>query len=94
MISHLGRSDVIVPIWRQQGDGGKTIKNLVAGLRTRKALKKLLKDEAGGQNSLASLNRLDEYPDFRGWGRPIASKSKRPNACIDEKTQWRFRSAL
>lgn len=41
-IPKLRRCDVIVAVWDEQGDGGKPIQNLIAGLRARKALKEFL----------------------------------------------------
>jgi hypothetical protein len=93
-VPQLRRPDVIVAIWHQQGDGRKSVENLVAGLRTQEALKKFLKDEACRQNHLAGFDCLDERPDLPGRRDCIAAKREGPNASVHEKTQSRVRSPL
>ena len=66
-ISQFGRVDVILAIRRQHRNGGKSFEDPIARLGTRKALEKLLKDEAGRQDDLVGLDRPDQHADLSRW---------------------------
>jgi len=93
-ISQVRSCNVIVSRGNEQGDSRKTVQDLFAIARTRKALQKLLQDEASGKNRLAGLDRLNQRPHlFCRRGR-AAPQRKGPNASINEDAQSRVRSAL
>jgi hypothetical protein len=65
VVSQLGRLDMILPVWDDQWQGGKPIKDLRACFGTRKSLQKLLQDESGCERLLARFNCAHEGADIR-----------------------------
>jgi hypothetical protein len=93
-ISHLGGPNVIVTIGHQQRYGGKPIQDPIAGSGAREALKELLKDEAGRNDRLAGLDRLNQPEYLACRRRRVTPERERPHASVHEKAQSRVRSAL
>ena len=85
---------MIGPIRYDQREGGKAIHDRPTGLRPRKALEKLLEDQARGKNRLAGQKGLLEPINLRIRGRDITTQGQRPNTGIHENAHPRERSAL
>lgn len=93
-VSQLGRLDVIVSIWDDEGQSRKPIQDLRASFGTRKSLQQFLKDETGREDRFARLNRAHERSGFRRSSNRVAPQRQRPHTGIDKKAQSRVRSAL
>jgi hypothetical protein len=68
-ISQLGGIDVVSPIRYDQGESGEPIDNGLSSLWVRESLKKLLEDQACGENRFAGLKGLFKPTNLgtRGW---------------------------
>ena len=93
-ISELSCGYVVFPIRYDQGEGGEVSHNGLPSRRARESLKKLLEDQARGENRLACLKGLFKPTNLgtRRWG--ISAQGQRPDAGVDEGAHWRERSAL
>ena len=93
-IAQRRRVDVIVAVRHEEWHCGKSIQDLRARARPRKALQQLLQDKTGRKNIFAALDRAKESACLRRVGGRIASERERPHAGIDEQAQSRPRSVL
>ena len=66
-------SDVVFPIWLNQSERGKALHDLLARLGPGEALKKLLQDEASGDNDIRSGKSVLQRPHLWFFSLRIAS---------------------
>lgn len=92
--AELRRGHVVVTVGYEQRERGEAAHDLLACAGTSESLEQLLEHEAGRDHLLAAFESRGERGDFREVGRPVAPKSERPDARVDEERQARERSDL
>lgn len=84
-ISQLGRGNMVFPIRNNQGKSGEPIHDGLLSLWTCKSLKKLLEDQACGENGFARLKGLLKPTNLGAWWWSISTQGQRPDARIDKQ---------
>ena len=84
-ISQPGRGNMVFPIRNNQGKGGEPIHNGLLSLWTCKSLKKLLEDQARGENRFARLKGLLKPTNWGTWWWSISTQGQRLDVRIDKK---------
>lgn len=85
---------MIRPIGLNQSDCREAGNDLRSGLGWAEALRKLLQDQAGGDDDLGDGQRKLQRPDFRFSRIDVAAQRKQPATGVDEQRHLRDRSAL
>lgn len=93
-IAQLRCRDMIVPVRSEERERREALDDQPASLGSGKALEQFLQHQAGRDDRITALERVDEGRDLGAFVRRITPQRQRPDAGIDEQTQDRERSAL
>ena len=94
-VSDLGGFNVVLAVRHQESQGRKPLHELISGLGSGEALKKLLKYKASGEHLIRTKKRVAQSRHLGRALHGIAAKRERPHARVDEETHdLRDRSAL
>ena len=93
-VAHARRSDVIFARGREVLQRRERFDDLRPGSFRDDALEQLLQDHSGGDDKLATGERIPQRPDLTRIRRSVPAQRERPDARIDEQAHPRVRSAL
>ena len=65
-VAQFGSINVVLPVWRQEWQSGKSFYDILAGTGSGESLQQFLKDQPGGNNRLAALQGMPQGNDFGG----------------------------
>ena len=93
-VPEVGRGNMILTIWLDQGERREGLDNLLACLRVREALQEFLQDQARGHDHPCPGQGFLEHVDLMPVNFGIAPEGERPDARIDQERHLRERSTL